>query len=135
MGDAIKCVTNAEDWTLEADEPTSMGGDSSAPGPYVLGFSAIASCFAMTFRMMAVQAGVKVKSMTVDVEADYDDRAYFDLAEERTGYHAIRLKIDVESDADAAEIEALVAEARRKSPWLNTFAHPNTIDTKIAGGD
>jgi len=135
MGEAIKCVTTAEGWTLEVDEPTSMGGDNSAPGPYIFGFSAIASCFAMTFRMMAIRAGVTIKSMSVDVEGDYDDRAFFDLADERTGYQAIRLNIDVKSDADTAKIEALVAEARRKSPWLNTFAHPNTIDTKIVGGD
>lgn len=135
MGEAIKCVTRAENWTLELDEPKSMGGDDSAPGPYILGFSAIASCFAMTLRMMAVRAGVAINSMTVDVEGDYDDRAFFDLADERTGYRTLRLNVDVDCDTDASEIEALIAEARRKSPWLNTFAHPNSVSAKIVGGD
>ena len=58
---------------------------------------------------------------------------FFDLADERTGYHAIRLKIDVVSAADPADIAALAAAARRKSPWVNTFAHPNTVDVVIGG--
>jgi uncharacterized OsmC-like protein len=135
MGEAIKCTTEVDGWTLEIDEPASMGGDNSAPGPYVYGFSAIASCFAMSIRMLAVQAGVSVESISIDVEGDYDDRAFFDLADARTGYQTVRLKVNVASDAGHGEIEALVTEARRKSPWLNTFAHQNSIETELVRDD
>jgi hypothetical protein len=37
----------------------------------------------------------------------------------------------VTSDAGDDEIEALIAEARRKSPWLNTFANQNAIDMEL----
>jgi uncharacterized OsmC-like protein len=131
MGEAIKCITKADGWTVEIDEPTSMGGDNAAPGPYIYGFSAIASCFAMSLRMAAVQAGIMVEAISVDVEGDYDDRAFFDLADGRTGYTNVRLKVDVTSDAENDRIEALIAEARRKSPWLNTFSHQNTIETEL----
>ena len=135
MDDAIKCTTKAEDWALEVDEPISMGGDNLAPGPYIYGFSAIASCFAMTFRMLAVKSGIAVEQISIDVEGDYDDRAFFDLADGRTGYHAIRLNIYVASTASVEKIEALVAEASRKSSWLNTFAHRNTIKATIVSRD
>ena len=77
MGEAIKCTAETDGWTLELDEPHSMGGDNSAPGPYIYGFSAIAGCFAMTFRMLAVQAGIALEQISVDIEGDYDDRAFF----------------------------------------------------------
>ena len=131
MGEAIKCATEVDGWSLELDEPVSMGGENSAPGPYVHGFSAIASCFAMTLRMLAIQKGVVVEKISVVVEGDYDDRAFFDVGDARTGYHSIRLKADVASDADIEVIESLVSEARRKSPWLNTFANQNAIETEL----
>jgi uncharacterized OsmC-like protein len=130
MGKTIKCTTQSDGWTLEIDEPSSMGGEGSAPGPYVHGFSAIASCFAMSIRMLAIQAGIKVDSITVDLEGDYDDRAFFDLADVAPGYQNIRMKVDVSSDVGDHQIEELVAEARRKSTWFNTFANQSAIETR-----
>ena len=131
MGEAIKCTAQSDGWTLEVDEPSAMGGEGSAPGPYVHGFSAIASCFAMSVRMLAIQAGIVVDSITVDLEGDYDDRAFFDLADVPPGYRNIRMKIGVSSDARYERIEALLAEARRKSAWFNTFANQTAIETRF----
>lgn len=131
MGETIKCTTQSDGWRLEIDEPSSMGGEGSAPGPYVHGFSAIASCFAMSIRMLSIQAGIKVDSITVDVEGDYDDRAFFDLDDALPGYQNIRMKVDVSSDAGDNQIQALIAEARRKSTWFNTFANQNAIETRL----
>ena len=81
--------------------------------------------------MLAIQGGIKVESITVDIEGDYDDRAFFDLADVPPGYQNIRMKVDVSSDAEDDRIEALIAEARRKSTWFNTFANHNAIETRL----
>ena len=134
MGETIKCTTQSEGWTLEIDEPSSMGGEGSAPGPYAHGFSAIASCLAMSVRMLAILKGIRVDAITVDVEGDYDDRAFFDLADVPPGYQNIRMKVEVSSDAEDEQIEALISEARRKSTWFNTFANQNAIATRLVRG-
>ena len=134
MGESIKCTTQSEGWTLEVDEPASMGGDGSAPGPFVYGFSAIASCFAMSVRMLAIQAGIKIDSITVDIDGDYDERAFYDLADVPPGYQNLRMRVGVTSDAEDSQVEALIAEARRKSTWFNTFASQNPIETRLLGG-
>ena len=131
MGEAIKCTTRCDGWTLEIDEPASMGGEDSAPGPYIHGFSAIASCLAMSIRMLAIQAGIGVASITVDLQGDVDGRPFFDLADVSPGYQNIRMTVDVVCDAADKEVEALVAEARNKSTWFNTFASQNEIETNV----
>ncbi len=131
MGETIKCTTRTDDWTLEIDEPASMGGEGSAPSPFVYGFSAITGCLAMSIRMIAIQRGITIDAITVDIEGDYDDRAFFDLADQPAGYQNIRMAINVSSDAPDSEIAAVIADARRKSSWFDTFASRNEIETRL----
>lgn len=135
MGDSIKCTTKSDDWTLEIDEPAAMGGEGSAPSPFVYGFSAVAGCLALTIRMLAIHQGISINAITVDIEGDYDDRPFFDLADGPLGYQDIRMMINVSSDAEDGKIEAVIAEARRKSTWFNTFANQNAIETRLVGND
>lgn len=131
MGEGIKCTTSGDGWTVEVDEPASMGGEDSAPGPYIHAFAAVASCFAISIRFLAIMEGIKIERLSIDIESDFDERPFFDLSDSRPGYPTIRLEVDVKSDANDDRIEALIAEARRKSSWFNTFAHANTIETEL----
>ena len=127
----IHCVTQSDQWRTEIDDPASYGGEDSAPSPSVYGFSALASCLAMSIKMLAVQSGTVIETIDVEVESDYDERAFFDLGDAQPGYQNFRMRIQVKSDAPEEVIEALVAEAREKSNWFNTFSRPNAIETSV----
>lgn len=52
---------------LAADEPSSVGGDDSAPTPYGLVAAGLGACTAMTIRMYARRKGIALEGVSVDV--------------------------------------------------------------------
>ena len=131
LDEGIKCVTQSDKWRTEIDEPTSIGGGDTAPTPGIYGLSALASCFAMSIKMLAVQSGITIERIEIDVKGDFDDRAFFDIGAAAPGYQDIRMKIEVQSDAPDDRIRSLVAEARAKSTWFNIIANANPIATNV----
>jgi len=131
MGDGLKCTTRADQWTTVIDEPAAVGGDDSAPTPGFYGFSALAGCLAMSIKSLAAQSSIKIHSIAIDVEGDYDDRAFFGIGDARPEFQNIRMKIHVRSEAADDEIQSLVERAREKSTWFNTFASANSIATDL----
>lgn len=131
LDEGVKCVTQSDKWRTEIDEPASVGGGDTAPTPGVYGLSALTACLAISIKMLAVQSGTKIDAIEIEVDGDFDERAFFGIGEAAPGLQNIRMRIDVTTFAPDDEIRALVAEARAKSTWFNTFANANPIATEV----
>jgi len=127
----LKCVAESDEWSTEIDEPVSVGGEDAAPSPSVYGLSALAGCLAITTKMLAAQAGLQVDGIDLDVEADYDDRGFFQMDGIEPGFKGFRLKMDVQSPASEKHIRAIVDEAMKLSLWFNAFSGPQSVETEV----
>lgn len=56
--------------SIGSDEPTSAGGDDSAPAPHELLEAALAACTSMTVKMYAERKGWPLRSVEVRVHID-----------------------------------------------------------------
>ena len=133
----LTCIVTEGAWTLTSDVPSSMGGASAGPSPGVYGRAAVASRVAIGIKMIAARTNHHVRSVSVDVDADYDWRGDFGLDGVQPGFKQFRFAISVDSSADADATERLVAEALRLSSWLNTLACKQLVEAelKIAGDE
>jgi uncharacterized OsmC-like protein len=127
----LTCVVREGAWTLTSDVPPSVGGASEGPSPGVYGRAAIASCVAIGIKMMAARANHPIASVSVVLDADYDWRGDFGLDDVPPGFQQFRLAISVDSPADADATEKVVAEALRRSSWLNTLAHEQLVAAEL----
>ncbi len=137
VDDKLTCKIEEGPWQLVADLSPKAGGGGEGPTPGVLGRAAFGSCIAVGFVLEAAKAGVPIRSVRIEVEADYDDGALFGTSDARPGYGEVRYRIVVDSDADAAELAAVGASAQARSPYIDIFSNTTPVvgEVMVRGGD
>jgi len=135
----LSCEISEGNYKLIADMPASVGGSVSGPTPGVYGRAAFGSCLAIGYMMQASVANIKIDSLEVEVQADYDDGALFGTSSSAPGYLEVRYTVTVESDAPEDEILKMLDLADKQSPYLDVFARAqkcirdvNIISSKIS---
>jgi len=120
--DGLSCEITEGKYKLNADMPESAGGNASGPTPGVYGRAALGSCLAIGYMMKASAMNIKIDSLEVEVQADYDDGALFGTSPAPPGYLEIRYTVTIASDAAEDEILKMLDVADKQSPYLDVFA-------------
>ena len=120
--DGLTCEVSEGNHKLIADMPNSVGGGAAGPTPGVYGRAALGSCLAIGYMMKASAMKIKIDSLEVEVQADYDDGALFGTSAAHPGYLEIRYTVTIESDAPENEIIKMLDSADKQSPYLDVFS-------------
>lgn len=121
--DGLHCTSEEGEFRFETDLPDMMGGDGAGPAPGVLGRAALGSCLAMGYQMRAARLGVKLTSLTVEIEADFDVAGMLSMeASARPGYSEVRYHVSVESSAPEADVLRVLDEGDALSPYHDVFS-------------
>ncbi|MBD8836909.1 hypothetical protein BK131_29685 [Paenibacillus amylolyticus] len=103
------------------DEPEWLSGTGKGPNPVELLLSALGGCVGVGFIATASGVGIKVQSLEVDVTGEIDPYVFFGLKEGNPGFDEINVRFNVDSDADEAQVQMLIAKAIERSPVKNTI--------------
>lgn len=129
---ATKTALEARDFEFVVDEPAALGGTNDGPNPveYLLG--AWAGCLNVVVHTVAEERGIEVDGVDIDVEGELDPRKLLGAAEDvRAGYQEIRVRIEVESDADRDALDALGAEVAERCPVGDNIGNPTPTDVTV----
>jgi uncharacterized OsmC-like protein len=127
----LSCEITEGNWKFFADMPEGVGGNASAPTPGVYGRAALGSCLAIGYMMRAANMQLPIRSLEVEVQADYDDGALLGTSDADPGYSEIRYTVTIESDASEDDIMKLLDEADRHSPYLDVFTRAQACIRKV----
>jgi uncharacterized OsmC-like protein len=119
--EGMACDIHEGPWRFQTDMPKAAGGAESAPTPGVYGRAALASCLATGYVLYAAKHGVSLRSVEVEVQADYDDGALLGVSDVPPGYLEVRYVVRVESSAPEADVRRVLDEAEAHSPYLDVF--------------
>lgn len=124
----LTCEISEGDWKFRVDMPEGIGGNNAAPTPGVYGRAALGSCLAIGYMMKAAELNINVRSLEVEVEADYDDGALLGTADQHVspGYLEVRYKINIESDEPEEKIMQMLDIGDKQSPYLDVFSRAQT---------
>jgi uncharacterized OsmC-like protein len=124
----VTCSVQTGRALVEAGLHPATGGDgvSACSGDMLL--QALVACAGVTLRAVATSLGIEVLG-SVHAEGDLDFRGT--LAIDRNapvGFRSIRLRFDLESDAEESRLEKLVELTERYCVVLQTLAHTPEIN-------
>ncbi len=117
---------------LRADEPVSVGGADSGPGPYDLLCAALGACTAMTVRLYAIHKQLPLTRVTVELMHDKVHAADCEACETKDAkIDRIDRVVTLEGDLDDAQ-RAKLLEIADKCPVHRTLHSEVWIPTRLA---
>lgn len=123
LGEGITCSVQTGRALAEAGLHPATGGDgrSLCSGDMLL--VALAACAGVTLRSVATSLDIPVRGGSVHAEGDLDFRGT--LAVDKAapvGFRAIRLRFDLDTDADAEQLDTLLRLTERYCVVAQTIA-------------
>lgn len=128
LGEGITCRVETGRAFAEAGLHPAAGGDglSACSGDMLL--EALAACAGVTLRAVSTATGIPLRDATVIAEGDLDFRGTLAVAKNApVGLQNIRLKFDLESDANREQLETLIRLTERYCVVYQTLARSPEI--------
>jgi uncharacterized OsmC-like protein len=116
---------------VQSDEPLSLGGEDTAPNPVEQILAALGNCLAVGYAANASVAGIELKGLQIDLKGDLDLHTFLGLAESNAGFETIDVKVSIDSDAPAADLEELHRRVVSTSPVGHTLQRPIPVNVQL----
>lgn len=114
---------------IASDEPIGLGGTDTAPNPVEQLLAALGNCLAVGYAANASAAGIAISDLRISLEGDLDLHTFLGLTDGHAGYEAIRVEVDLESDAEPDALRQLHEKVVGSSPVGHTLA--SAINVRI----
>jgi uncharacterized OsmC-like protein len=113
-GEPLTCSVQTGHALLKAGLHPATGGDTSALCSGDVLLQALAACAGVTLRVVATAIGIGLRGGRVHAEGDLDFRGTLGVEKEvPVGFTAIRLRFDLDADADAGQLAQLLKLTER----------------------
>ena len=126
--DDVACVVPAWHGDTKAGLHVATGGSGALACSADMLLQAVVACAGVTLRAVATAMGVTVRGGRVVAEGSWDARGTLGI--DRTvpvGLTDIRLRFEVDSDADPAKLERMIQTTERYCVILQTLRNPPAI--------
>jgi len=128
----LKSKVRTRSFTIDVDEPPTLGGTDSGPSPVEYALAALATCQEITYRLHADALGIPLDGVAVTLEGDIDLRGFFGTDESiRPGFLAIRGTVTVDSPAPVEDLERLRDHVDAHCPVLDLLSNPTPLHLEL----
>lgn len=125
---AVSCRVDTGRALVEAGLHPATGGTGELACSGDLLLQALVACAGVTLRAVATALEVPVRGGTVHAEGDLDFRGTLGVSKEvPVGFREIRLRFELDTDAEAAQLERLLALTERYCVVLQTLRAPPVV--------
>jgi uncharacterized OsmC-like protein len=132
LGEGVSCSVNTGRAIAEAGLHPASGGDGSLLCSGDMLLEALAACAGVTLRAVATSLGIPVRSGRVRAEGDLDFRGTLGVDRDApVGFAAIRLFVEIDSDADEDQLAALNKLTERYCVVYQTLAGGSDLSTQV----
>lgn len=130
--DGFICKFTQDEHSIVMDMPKGVGGDNAGPTPGFFARASIAGCVSMGIKQTAVQEGLAIDSVSVDVEMDFADGASLGFGEDSAAPLETRLFIQIDTDSPKSEVVALVDRVLEKDTFFLALRDAQSVKTNVS---
>jgi uncharacterized OsmC-like protein len=132
LDEGISCSVNTGRALATAGLHPASGGDGSLLCSGDMLLEALVACSGVTLRAVATSLGIDVRSGNVRAEGDLDFRGTLGVDRDApVGFTAIRLLIEVDSDAGEYQLATLAKLTERYCVVYQTLAGGSSLSTQV----
>ena len=123
-----KFVGESRNFEITIDEPPALGGKDEAANPVEYTLASLAGCLNVVAHLIAKEFDITIKSLKINVEGDLNPgKLLSGDATERAGFTDIRVKLDVESDAEQDLLEQWLSVVQERCPVTDNLVNPTNV--------
>lgn len=121
-----------QSFSYGGDHPAVLVGADAAPTPVEFLLHALASCLTAGIANVAAARGVKLTAVMSRVEGEIDLRGILGLSDQvRNGYQRIRVSFELQGDASADTLRAIVAQSQARSAVFDVLTRGVPVDVHV----
>jgi len=115
-------------FVVDADTPAVLLGEDRAPTPVEFLLHAIAACLTHGIANIAAARGIELYRVSSTVEGDISLLGMVGIdTGVRNGYRQIRVHLEIEGDATAEELRAVVRRSQDRSAVYDVLTHGTDV--------
>ncbi len=124
---------HATTFTFDADHPAVFASEDRGATPVEIVLSALGSCLTAGVAAVAQNRGIQLRKVTATVEGKMNILGILGGdPDTRNGFNDVQVSFEVDADADAAEIEALVAQSQKRTAVFDIMTNPTNVSVRVA---
>jgi len=113
---------------FNADHPEVFASEDKGVTPVEYVLVGLASCLTAGVASVAQFRNIQLRSVRATIEGDMDIQGILGMdSDVRNGYEGIRINFDIDADASAEDIEALVAQSQKRSAVFDIVTNPTRV--------
>ena len=126
-----KTVVNTRDFTITIDEPENLGGKNEGPNPVEYVLAGLAGCLNVVGNLVAQEMDININNLSFELEGDLNPAKFSGKSDkDRAGYKEIRVKINIDSDADRETLQKWMEKVEDRCPVSDNIS--NNTPLKIS---
>ena len=129
LGEEQRHKTN---FKFDADHPEVFAAEDKGATPVEYVLVGLASCLTAGVASVAQYRNIQLRSVRAIVEGDMDIQGILGIdSDVRNGYESIRVMFEIDADATAEEIEAVVAQSQKRSAVFDIVTNPTQVEVTV----
>jgi uncharacterized OsmC-like protein len=119
-------------FSYTADHPEVFAAEDNGPTPVEFVLVGLATCLTAGVAAVAQNRNIQLNSVKASIEGDMNILGILGGDPEvRNGFNDIRVHFDIDADADASDIEALVAQSQKRSAVFDVITNPSNVSVTV----
>jgi uncharacterized OsmC-like protein len=119
-------------YSFDTDHPECFASEDRGATPVEHVLAALAGCLTAGIAAVAQNRGIQLRSVTSRLEGKMNILGILGGDPEvRNGFSAIDVHFDIDADASAEDIEALVAQSQKRSAVFDIVTNPTNVSVHL----
>lgn len=119
-------------FAFDVDHPECFASEDHGPTPVEYVLVGLAGCLTASVAAVAQMRGIQLRSVTATIEGDMNVLGILGADPAvRNGFEAVRLHFTIDADAARRDIEALVAQAQKRSAVFDIVTNPTDVTVQV----
>jgi uncharacterized OsmC-like protein len=117
---------------FDADHPELFASEDHGATPVEYVLVALASCLTAGVAAVAQNREIQLRSVSATLEGDMDVSGILGIdSDVRNGFSGIKVTYDIDADASADDIKALVAQSQKRSAVYDIITNPTNVTVEV----